>query len=1207
MSMRTSISSSMIAALLLLALVLGTPSIAAQSSDVRPVWTEEQYWLDQETDVEESQGDRWRTYRVGEAFAGSVVLAGAIDDNGHIWFATDVGVSEFDGHSWLDYLPEPRGAHYHSIAVDTAGHVWTAPCGKYVGYGSGPLVEFDGYRWRDRSAEGELAHRCVTDITVDREGHIWFATFDGVTEFDGTTWRTYTEDDGLVHNGVYDIFIDEANHKWFGTYDGLSKFDGNTWTTYSTGDEMRDYISAVVIDAAGHIWIGSQHNGVSEFDGTTWHTYTTDNGLVSNEVRSIAVDGAGHIWIGTAGGVSEFDGHTWRTYTSADGFQLAWVYCIFADDLGHLWFCTGGGGVAELIRPDAVPPAALTTTTTPTYLPTAALPEGRIAFTSDRDSGKDIYVMNADGTNQRRLTDDPAWDWWPAWSPDGRLIAFYSIRDANVEVYVMNADGSDQYNLTQHPDADGWDLYGGPPSWSPDGRFIAFQSDRGGQHIWDIYVMNADGSNLRRLVRGLSPAWSPDGRFIVFVCRGDITWAICMMNADGSNQHKLIDLPLDHNQWWRGFTLSPDGRSIALSYYDFQDGNREIYIMDTDGSNRRNLTQNPASDTDPAWSPDGRFIAFTSDRNGDKDIYVMNADGTNQRNLTQHSADDTTPGWSPSVGDSPTPEAPPAQVDLGFRPNPNGYGFVNTQIERSEEMFEQYFGEENITDSDGNWCKGARSYFDKEYRTLGGADRWSCLGFSLTSLLSYLDQPQPHSGLFAIRHFERLYEQPESAQLTYSTRLPDSIAYYAGVQEGKQWEYEYGEWKKTCSINPDEMVERIRTGIRDRKPVVLSLNTFVYGLHAVAPYRVEETSSNTIDVYVYDSEAPGQERIVHFEREGGGWQWTYAFVGSAGAAGTHTAGCVDMYPLSVEIGCKRGDPPFDFCQASDRVPGKSSSRGDASLGQMLALVPAQGDVLIQDTLGRRIGWVGGTFVSEIPDAYEIPHALGDATLLHHTLRLPAAEYVVTANGSSVEAVGLVFYVDGRFIELSARPQFTGSEVQLEIGSSLEQATLSGLQNLSSFALSLDSEAAPESHLVTISGTPLSGNEDLRVSFDGAQVELSHAGGVLQYDLRLENSGGQVFTSEPLTLEANETHAPRPTNWTELNSVDVILEIDQDNDGTIDETLALENQVSGPMSTPIATLSSGSDRGRGPCPCPLAMIGLVGLAMLIGLTRQSMLR
>ena len=99
------------------------------------------------------------------------------------------------------------------------------------------------------------------------------------------------------------------------------------------------------------------------------------------------------------------------------------------------------------------------------YLPASfhnfAVPMGRIAFFSDRDGNDEIYVMDADGSNQTRLTNNPAWDCDPAWSPDGSRIAFTSDRDGNYQVYVMNADGSGQANSTDNAGGDGW------PAWSP--------------------------------------------------------------------------------------------------------------------------------------------------------------------------------------------------------------------------------------------------------------------------------------------------------------------------------------------------------------------------------------------------------------------------------------------------------------------------------------------------------------------------------------------------------------------------------------------------------------------------------------------------------------------------------------------------------------------------------------------------------------------
>ena len=128
---------------------------------------------------------------------------------------------------------------------------------------------------------------------------------------------------------------------------------------------------------------------------------------------------------------------------------------------------------------------------------------GRIAFASDLDGNFEIYVMSADGSGQTRLTDNPAIDWQPSWSPEGTKIVFTSDRDGSSEIYVMNADGSDQARLT-----DNFDL---SPSWSPDGTSIAFTSQRDGHR--EIYVMSADGSGQANLTNNPAidrqPSWGP--------------------------------------------------------------------------------------------------------------------------------------------------------------------------------------------------------------------------------------------------------------------------------------------------------------------------------------------------------------------------------------------------------------------------------------------------------------------------------------------------------------------------------------------------------------------------------------------------------------------------------------------------------------------------------------------------------------------------
>ena len=296
--------------------------------------------------------------------------------------------------------------------------------------------------------------------------------------------------------------------------------------------------------------------------------------------------------------------------------------------------------------------------------------QGRIAFTSERDGNFEIYVMDADGKKQRRLSNNDFPDKNPAWSPDGRRIIFVSDRNKNIaeeegpimvdggiiigdmrkrpQIYVMDADGKNQRRLSNEFVAE-WQ-----PSWSPDGRRVVFTSsgamDVAGGH-WRIYVTDADGGNKQRLSKGAVddyyPAWSPDGTRIAFVSirdgRGNLD--IYVMDADGSNQHRLTENP--EHEWEPAW--SPDSTRIAFTSSRLPDvvaANSDIYVMDADGKNRRKLTRNPSRNTDPSWSPDGERIVFVSNRDGNYEIYVMNADGARQvRRRTKEGSEDTDPTW----------------------------------------------------------------------------------------------------------------------------------------------------------------------------------------------------------------------------------------------------------------------------------------------------------------------------------------------------------------------------------------------------------------------------------------------------------------------------------------------------------------------------------------------------------------------------------
>ena len=273
-------------------------------------------------------------------------------------------------------------------------------------------------------------------------------------------------------------------------------------------------------------------------------------------------------------------------------------------------------------------------------------PDGRrIAYLSRRDGTKEIYVVSADGSGQRTLTRSATFFATPAWSPDGRKIAFEGVRDGTTGVYVVNADGGGQRRLARS---------GHAPAWSPDGRTVAFFSDS------KIYLMNADGSEHRPLTRPLtagkrSLAWSPDGRKLAFLndedCRPQFCFNLYVVGSDGSGLRNLTSKlatgghpgagpPASDPAW------SPDGRTLAFVRRNAGHG---VYVAKADGSGLRNLTPKPvgAAYADPAWSPDGRKLAFVSDRDGNSEVYVMNANGSGQRSLTRNPAYDADPAWSP--------------------------------------------------------------------------------------------------------------------------------------------------------------------------------------------------------------------------------------------------------------------------------------------------------------------------------------------------------------------------------------------------------------------------------------------------------------------------------------------------------------------------------------------------------------------------------
>ena len=259
----------------------------------------------------------------------------------------------------------------------------------------------------------------------------------------------------------------------------------------------------------------------------------------------------------------------------------------------------------------------------------------RVVYVSSQTGHKEIYIMDWDGFNTRQITRNNTITISPDVSPDGREIIFTSYKRGNPDLYKRALSSSVEVPISTRR---GLNITG---AWSPDGSKIALSLSKDGNT--EIYTINRDGSAPNRLTvshsANVSPSWSPDGSKIAFVSDRLGRPQIFIMDADGGNVRRLTtNGSYNVNPSW-----SPKGDKIA---YARMMGGFQIFTINTDGSDDTQLTSEGSNER-PRWSPDGRLIVFSSQRNGGQAIYVMRADGSGQTKVSHTGGQNIHPVWTP--------------------------------------------------------------------------------------------------------------------------------------------------------------------------------------------------------------------------------------------------------------------------------------------------------------------------------------------------------------------------------------------------------------------------------------------------------------------------------------------------------------------------------------------------------------------------------
>ncbi len=260
----------------------------------------------------------------------------------------------------------------------------------------------------------------------------------------------------------------------------------------------------------------------------------------------------------------------------------------------------------------------------------------KIAFVSDATGNKELYLMDYDGDNVRRLSSDKALFLYPRWSPDGRdLVAVSYLRGRPQLCRIQVAQGLRTF-LATFPGLNSGGAY------SPDGKSLALTLSKDGNP--EIYCMTLEDGSVHRLTRDSfldsSPTWSSDGSRIAFVSTRGGSPQIYEMNSDGSNQHRI--------SFQGGYNTSPcwSPKGNFIAYCSLQGKNFQLFLLDTSTLTTYQITNDARSNEDPSWAPDGRHLIYSSSKNYRSEIFMIDIYDQHPIQLTHRLGSCVSPSWS---------------------------------------------------------------------------------------------------------------------------------------------------------------------------------------------------------------------------------------------------------------------------------------------------------------------------------------------------------------------------------------------------------------------------------------------------------------------------------------------------------------------------------------------------------------------------------